>query len=220
MDESSAGVLVESAEGDFPVGGTGYRGAVDLDTVGEEPYGYRRRSRLLRLFLVLPELDDFDVDLLGIVRVDDQEAFLRRSVDGDAVSGRQIGLLDGVLDLLAVSIPVKFVPGVLPAVGLAQLDGFSDSLAVSLELYVDRLRSEAVAVVVISPLLLDVDRGLVGGVGVGEGRDVAGLVGLGLGQGIAFRQRILGPGVDNCLASLVLRKLANGSRPLDRKSVV
>ena len=91
--------LVEIGELEGPSVGGGYGRGLDLRAVSEEPDGHAGRSLMLRVGLAFPDLDAVELDLFGIVRVDDQVAVLGAAVDDYAVSGGQVDLFDGVGDL-------------------------------------------------------------------------------------------------------------------------
>ena len=197
-------VCHELREGALPVV---VLGEIQLDVgrlaVGHKPDGDGVRALAVLIVRVLPDLPDAHVDLAGVVSVRNGEARRCGSADRRLVRVDRV-LGEGVGNLLAIRIAIQAVKLPRPGAVFRRLDRLGHDICIrSLALHVhgDRLGSYAITVVVVVPDLRSAEgygRGLVA---VGDGEAVRGIT---LHLGRIAADRVLGDGVGNGLAVLVL----------------
>ena len=171
------------------------------------------RADAVAVVIVHPLLRHLDFGGLGLVGIGEGKAVGCLAAD---LSGISIGqnFLDGVLDFLAlVFVHGQARKGMRPVALCIRRDrrSFPD-LAVRQQLHRDLLRADAVAVVVVHPLLRHLDFGGLGRVGVGKDKPVLG-VALGPGQRIAVARGIFLHGIGDLFTALVLVQVFKGVLP-------
>ena len=138
------------------------------------------RTNTVAVVIVHPNLGHGDLSLIGLMGVGNSEAeiltVLKDAIivgifhrgNRDLIALGNVGLHDGVLDLLTVGVFIQIGPGVLPVVCSAQDLSTHNGHAVH-QLNGNALIADAVLVVGVFPLLLNADRSLLDCVGVSDG---------------------------------------------------
>ena len=151
-------VLVQTGERGRPLVGRGQRRLIDLLAVGKQRHGDALGPLAVPVVIVVPDLRDRDLGLLGLVGVRDGEAVCHVAAVHGLVIVLDLGFLDAVLDLLvAVVVDVEIGPGVAPVLRARQRDGIAQRDAVGEQLDFDALGPLAVLVVRVVPDLRDRD---------------------------------------------------------------